>query len=109
MFAIREQVTSVADPDGLPTGFHISLWFPHGRERDMVPEPSGITALSRKLTDRQLELAALYAGGLTSRQVAERAGTSVKTARAHLEEIYARLGIHSRAQLAAILVREGIA
>lgn len=53
------------------------------------------------LTRRESEIAALAAGGLTSGQIAERLVISRRTVDAHINHIYAKLGISSRAQLAA--------
>jgi DNA-binding CsgD family transcriptional regulator len=108
---VREQVIPVAAPHGNDSGFHVSLWLPAEKE---PPPPFGRlqecrgTAASM-LTPRQLELARWYAEGLTSRAVAARAGISLRTARSHLEHIYARLGVSSRAELVLRLVREGLA
>ncbi|HEX2185037.1 MAG TPA: helix-turn-helix transcriptional regulator, partial [Chloroflexota bacterium] len=55
------------------------------------------------LTRREREVAALAARGLTSRTIAERLVTSVRTVEGHLEQIYTKLGINSRAELAAAL------
>jgi DNA-binding NarL/FixJ family response regulator len=65
--------------------------------------------IASQLTQRQLEIARLYAAGLTSKEVASKAAVTPGTARAHLEEIYSRLDVHSRVELAALLVREGLA
>jgi DNA-binding CsgD family transcriptional regulator len=40
--------------------------------------------------------------------MAARAGISLRTARAHLEHIYTRLSIRSKAELTLLLVREGL-
>lgn len=40
------------------------------------------------------------AAGLTNREIAARLGVSENTVRTHLKQIYRRLGVHSRAQLA---------
>jgi pimeloyl-ACP methyl ester carboxylesterase/DNA-binding CsgD family transcriptional regulator len=53
------------------------------------------------LTARQLQVAALVAGGLTNRQIAERLGIQERSAEGHLERIRQRLGVGSRAQVAA--------
>ena len=55
-----------------------------------------------------LEMARYYGFGLTSKEVALKTGVTPGTARAHLEEIYSRLDVHSRVALAALLIREGI-
>lgn len=107
---ICEQVVPVADLNGKDSGFHVSLWLP--AEQDL-PQPflrlQKCRETSPLLTPRQLELARWYAEGLTSRAVAARAGISLRTARSHLEHIYARLGVSSRAELVLRLVREGLA
>ncbi len=107
--AIREQVIPVADPSGKDSGFHVSLWLP--AEQD-PPQPllglQECPEVPPLLTPRQLELARGYAEGLTSKAVAARAGISLRTARSHLEHIYTRLGINSRAELVVRLVRDGL-
>jgi predicted ATPase/DNA-binding CsgD family transcriptional regulator len=61
------------------------------------------------LTARQLEVAVLVALGLTNQQIGVELVVSPATARAHVEHILARLGLHGRAQLAAWAVAHGFA
>jgi pimeloyl-ACP methyl ester carboxylesterase/DNA-binding CsgD family transcriptional regulator len=56
---------------------------------------------SAELTARQLQVAALVADGMTNRQIAERLGIEERSAEGHLERIRQRLGVSSRAQVAA--------
>lgn len=56
---------------------------------------------SFRLTRRQLEVAALVAEGLTNREIAHRLFISERTAEGHLDEIRSKLGLTSRAQVAA--------
>ena len=53
------------------------------------------------MTARQLQVAALVADGLTNRQIAERLGIEERSAEGHVERIRLRLGVTSRAQVAA--------
>ena len=53
------------------------------------------------LTPRQREVAALVAGGLTNREIGQRLGIDERSAEGHLERIRLRLGVRSRAQVAA--------
>jgi DNA-binding CsgD family transcriptional regulator len=53
-----------------------------------------------RLTARQLQVAALVAGGLTNRQIAGRLGIEERSAEGHVERIRKRLGERSRAQIA---------
>jgi DNA-binding NarL/FixJ family response regulator len=60
------------------------------------------------LTGREREVAALLADGLTNGQLAERLFISPKTAAVHVSNILAKLGLSSRAEIAAWAVRHGI-
>jgi DNA-binding CsgD family transcriptional regulator len=55
------------------------------------------------LTAREHEVAALAAGGLTSRAIAEHLVVSPRTVESHLYRIYAKLGVSDRGQLAEVL------
>lgn len=55
------------------------------------------------LTRRQAQIAELAAEGQTHRDIAERLGISAHTARTHLKNIYARLGVRTRMELVQLL------
>jgi DNA-binding CsgD family transcriptional regulator len=59
------------------------------------------------LTEREREIAVLAASGQPSRVIAERLYLSVRTVDNHLGRIYDKLGVSSRAALAAALERGG--
>jgi ATP/maltotriose-dependent transcriptional regulator MalT len=67
----------------------------HGRER------TGLGAATGALTARELEVAGLAAAGLTNRQIGEALVIAEKTAANHVQRVLDKLGLHSRAQLAA--------
>jgi pimeloyl-ACP methyl ester carboxylesterase/DNA-binding CsgD family transcriptional regulator len=69
-----------------------------GEPRERPPPPGSRPG---PLTDRQLEVAALVAKGRTNRQIAERLGIEERSAEGHVERIRLRLGVTSRAQIAA--------
>jgi len=54
-----------------------------------------------RLTDRELEVAELIAGGLTNQAIARRLSVAPRTAEAHVENIRRKLQVRSRAQIAA--------
>ena len=55
------------------------------------------------LPTRRQEVAILLSNGLLKRKIADRLGISVKTVASHCLNIYSALGIHSSAELAAIV------
>ncbi len=62
-----------------------------------------------ELTPREREVAALLADGLTNAQVAAALYISPKTAAVHVSNILMKLGMASRAEVAAWAVRSGVA
>ena len=60
------------------------------------------------LSRRELEVARLAAGGLTTNEIAERLVISRHTAATHLQHIYARLDVSSRVALARSLADAGL-
>ena len=67
------------------------------------------TRADGELTAREREVAALVADGLTNGQLAERLFISPKTAAVHVSNILAKLGLSTRAEIAAWAVRHSVA
>ncbi len=59
------------------------------------------------LTDRELEVLSAVSGGGTSREIAYQLGISERTVKAHLSNIYAKLGVDSRAAAVSEAIRRG--
>lgn len=80
-----------------------------GRLRDQLGRLGLTVAETRRsaprsrgvLTRREREVAALVAEGLTNKEIADRLGISPRTAESHVEQIRAKLGCTTRAQVAA--------
>ncbi len=70
-------------------------------------QPSAAPAVS-DLSERQLEVARLVAGGMTNIDIAQRLGISPRTVASHLDHIYSRLEIRSRAALTRWLAEAGL-
>jgi len=69
------------------------------------PKPQTVNAL----TDREREVLALVAKGLSNQQIADTLVISERTARTHVSNILSKLGVASRTQAALLAIREGIA
>jgi DNA-binding NarL/FixJ family response regulator len=70
-------------------------------------EPPRSTALE-ELTDREREVMALAAGGLSNEQIAERLVVSAATAKTHVSRAMIKLGARDRAQLVVIAYESGL-
>lgn len=60
------------------------------------------------LTDREVEVVALLARGLQTKQIARALGISVKTADRHLQNAYPKIGVSSRAAAALFAMEHGL-
>lgn len=61
------------------------------------------------LTERETSVLRLVAEGLANKEIARRLSISEKTVKAHLNNVFAKLDVHSRTQAALQAVRSGIA
>jgi DNA-binding NarL/FixJ family response regulator len=60
------------------------------------------------LTNREREILALLADGLGNKQIAARLGISSNTVKTHLELLFDKLGVSSRAEAVAAGVKRGL-
>ena len=60
------------------------------------------------LTNREREILALLADGLGNKQIAARLGVSPNTVKTHLELLFEKIGVRSRAEAVAVGVRRGM-
>ncbi len=81
------------------------LWATAARAE--VARISGPVPAVGVLTPTEWRVATLAASGLTNREIAGRAGMSVKTVESHLSRAYAKLSVRSRTQLGGMLVAFG--
>lgn len=61
--------------------------------------------LNSVLTEREYEIAVFVASGLTNKQIADKLFLSVRTVKAHLENIFKKLKIHNRVQLVVMMIK----
>jgi predicted ATPase/DNA-binding CsgD family transcriptional regulator/DNA-binding XRE family transcriptional regulator len=82
----------------------IELALEVAREAQSAPPQQPVAAL----TPRETDVLRLVAEGLTNREIAERLIISARTVNAHLNAIYAKLGVASRAAATRYAVEQGI-
>jgi DNA-binding CsgD family transcriptional regulator len=88
--SLAARLLAAADPDLLTLALGPS---------DPHPTPERLRLLG--LTRRQAEVLALVARGRQSAEIAAELGLSPRTIEKHLEGVYARLGVHNRAEATA--------
>jgi DNA-binding NarL/FixJ family response regulator len=106
---------NVSDPYGLPAGSTAdavlkALTETLGDQGGRVgsDERRDQLAKLRTLTPRERTALKLLAEGATKAQVAENLGVSVNTARTHMQNLYRKLGLHSRLELIHLAARHGL-
>jgi DNA-binding NarL/FixJ family response regulator len=68
----------------------------------------GETAVGAALSNREREILALLADGLVNKQIAARLGISTNTVKTHLELLFDKLGVATRAEAVATGVKRGL-
>ena len=76
---------------------------PRRPRRRPAPGEQGLASL----TGREREIAEHVAAGLTNREIGERLYLSEKTIETHLSRVFSKLGVRSRAEVAARVAAEG--
>ena len=69
---------------------------------------SGETIVNTVLSNREREILALLADGLVNKQIAARLGISTNTVKTHLELLFDKLGVTTRAEAVATGVKRGL-
>ena len=104
-----EVVAVAASDSNLPPSTDVVL-VAHETEDSLAPaEPTqGNAAVGTVLTNREREVLALLADGLANKQIAARLGISKNTVKTHLELLFDKLDVSSRAEAVATGVRRGL-
>ena len=106
----KVELTSIREGDRIQVGSDVTVQFVYRKreeisrrraQSDEPPEPN-------PLTKRETEVAILVADGLTSQEIADSLGISLRTVTTHLGNIYDRLGLPGRAALARFVVQRGL-
>jgi len=77
-----------------------SYW---ARIANLIPDGQVKTLLDEKLCDREREIVSYVVHGFANRAIADRLFISERTVSTHLVNIYEKLNVHSRAELAALV------
>jgi DNA-binding NarL/FixJ family response regulator len=76
-------------------------------DRAVIP-PRSLSPALGALTDREREVLALVAGGLSNTDIAGQLTISVATVKTHVSRLLAKLAAHDRAQLVVIAYETGL-
>ena len=73
------------------------------RIADLMPDGRLRTVLDERLWDREREVVTYVSHGFRNHEIADRLCISDRTVSTHLVNIYEKLGVHSRAELTALV------
>lgn len=105
-FEVVAEGDSVRD---LSSAADVVLVAREGSEAPYAAQPARRdTIVGTVLTSREREILALLADGLGNKQIAARLGISANTVKTHLELLFEKLGVSSRAEAVATGVKRGL-
>lgn len=73
-----------------------------------APKPASTTQTDSTLTERELEVLQLAAKGERNKEMAYKLGITERTVKAHLQSIYQKFGVDSRAAAVAVAAGKGL-
>ena len=79
-----------------------------GPELGAEPAPKSDLTLPDGLTDREVQVLRLVAGGLTNTEVAAELNLSIRTVERHIGNIYAKIGARGRADATVYALTQGL-
>ncbi|MCW1970561.1 MAG: LuxR C-terminal-related transcriptional regulator [Anaerolineae bacterium] len=63
--------------------------------------------LNEPLTERELEIVRLVSAGLTNKEIASQISVSPNTVKVHLNNVFTKLGLHTRTEVTVYAIRSG--
>ena len=72
-----------------------------------APKPASVSSSDSTLTEREREVLQLAAKGERSKEIAFKLGITERTVKAHLQSVYQKFGVDSRAAAVAIAAQKG--
>lgn len=104
-----EVVGVAASDSNVPTSVDVVLVAHAGDDSELRIQPTRNDAIVRPvLTNREREILALLADGLANKQIAARLGISKNTVKTHIELLFDKLAVSTRAEAVATGVRRGL-
>lgn len=104
-----EVVGVAASSAGVPPSADIVLFARGGdTSANTRQRTSGEAVVGTVLSNREREILALLADGLVNKQIAARLGISTNTVKTHLELLFDKLGVTTRAEAVATGVKRGL-
>ncbi len=79
-----------------------------GRIRTVAPAPAPDSKPLQQLSEREIDVLRLIATGMENAEIADALNISPRTAKNHVSNILAKLGLPSRVQAAVYAVRQGV-
>jgi DNA-binding NarL/FixJ family response regulator len=102
-----EVVGVAASSAGIPPSVDIILFARGSESSSHSREPTSV-AIGMILSNREREILALLADGLVNKQIAARLGISTNTVKTHMELLFDKLGVTTRAEAVATGVKRGL-
>lgn len=65
--------------------------------------------MTHQLTEKELEVVRLIVEGLSNQEIAARLAKSVNTVKSHVADVFEKLGLHSRVDLALWAIAHDVA
>ncbi|GAC1494272.1 MAG: hypothetical protein NVS1B5_19610 [Gemmatimonadaceae bacterium] len=103
-----EVVGVAASSAGIPPSVDIVLFARGSESSSGSHEPTSGAAVGTILSNREREILDLLADGLVNKQIAARLGISTNTVKTHLELLFDKLGVTTRAEAVATGVKRGL-
>ena len=104
-----EVVGVTASDANVPSSVDVILVAHAGEDSGLRTQPTRSDAVvGTILTNREREILALLADGLANKQIAARLGISKNTVKTHIELLFDKLAVSTRAEAVATGVRRGL-
>jgi DNA-binding NarL/FixJ family response regulator len=103
---LANAVRTVAAGDGIVSP-RATARLLHEFTRPVTPQACSVAI--QRLTDREVEIVALLARGLSNDEIAEQAFVSLGTVKTHISNVLLKLDLHSRIQIVVWAYEHGIA